>query len=157
MSDNTKELCGNIIKFSNGKSAILDGPLSRIFTQTLFEVYAKKIQKDTGLSTESLLVQTETAVSDLEKIPQEEDAGMLYAVDSTDTIFKDLAHISERLGKLNNTQLNNTAVILNNIKNEQSNPVTLAIEKYCLSYKVPVYVNLQHYMEVEHNADKASI
>ena len=49
----------NLVKFKDGKKVLLDGPLSRIFTQILHDEYAKEIEKESGMVLESQVMQVE--------------------------------------------------------------------------------------------------
>jgi hypothetical protein len=149
----TTQSIDNLITFKDGKKVLLDGPLSRIFTETLNDIYAKEIEPVTGLVLESEVFQKiQQAVEFIELNKDSEEfkkanVGILYAVDSDSTITNDLAKLAGAVSVMNTQQIMNSAVIINTEdKTKEQLPICVAIEAFCSNVNIPVYKSLNSYM-----------
>jgi hypothetical protein len=141
-----------VVKFKDGKKVILDGPLSRIFTQTLNEMYPKQVEPVTGIVLESQIFQSmQSAAAKWATVNQNvpeiknDNYGILYTVDSDEAIAKDLSNIAAVSTQMTNGQLDNSAVIIDGL-NSKPTAMTAAIESYCRAVNIPVYNSLKSFM-----------
>ena len=144
----------NLITFKDGKKVIMDGPLSRVFTEALNDLYEKEIEPVSGLVLESQIFQAmQQAQTFLEANKAAQDIkdsniGMLYAVDSTETIVDDLAKLATSVSTMTNNQVRNSAVIVNKTNEEEvDKPINFAIEEFCKAVNIPFYTSLNSYMK----------
>lgn len=143
----------NLITFKDGKKVLMDGPLSRIFTQALQDDYAKEIEETTGMVLESQVMQVMqqaknyVEASRLNSNLADDDVGMLYAVDSNATIAQDLANISAAYSVMSNNQIRNSAVLVTDITEDpkQMN-LNIALTAFCSYANIRVYNSLEEYM-----------
>lgn len=148
--DYTKQL----VKFKDGKKVMLDGPLSRLMTDTLNKLYIKEIDEETGISLESQVFQIAAADSAFTEFNNETEllkdngVGILYAVQSTKAATKDLINIAKASGTMSDKQLAASAVIIDKQSDEET-PTVTAIESFCQYKAIPVYASLEAYMKIE--------
>lgn len=145
----------NLIKFKDGKKVLLDGPLSRIFTQILHDEYAKEIEKESGMVLESQVMQVEAVAKNyLEMINAQgkdnDDVGMLYVVDSKETIAKDLTNISTAVAVMNNNQIRNSAIIIDKPDSDEEEKhqklINGAVVDFGTFANIPVFNSLEAYL-----------
>ena len=140
----------NLITFKYFKKVLMDGPLSRIFTQILHDEYEKEIDKDTGMVLESQvmqMIQKAQSYIDASKNNSEftnQKVGMLYSVDSNDTIAQDLSNIATAYSVMDNNQIRNSAVLITNATEDirQTN-LNEAIEAFCTYANIPIYYTIE--------------
>lgn len=143
----------NLITFKDGKKVIMDGPLSRVFTEALHDLYEKEIEPVSGLVLESQIFQVmQQAQTFLEANKAAQDIkdsniGMLYSVDSPEAIAEDLAKLATSISTMTNNQIRNSAVIVNKAEDQEAKPINFAIEDFCKAVNIPFYTSLNSYMK----------
>jgi hypothetical protein len=147
----TEKILDRAIVFKNGKKVLLDGPLSRVITEALNDLYEKKIEPTTGIAIESQVMQVlqnaNTFIeANTEQVIKENEYGVLYCVDSIDATVADFEKFTSTFNSLDNKQLRNSALIFN-INEEQTPHVLIAAyEEFCDINHINMYTSLKTYM-----------
>jgi hypothetical protein len=155
------------IELSNEKGVIADGPLSKMYTDALNELYAKEVDEATGIAVETQALDaaidknwwlaTQSKTNNFAN--QGEDVGMLYGVAKQEVEIKDVINVSDTLSAMTDEQKRNTAVVVDvKVKTNNTgdsyeigastfNPYEAALEAMCIAHRVPVFHSLEDFVE----------
>ncbi len=153
MTDQVEGKTNKIISFKNNKTIYVDGAISKNITDILNEVYKQKIEPNTGISIESQVIQSLTKVTNFleankDEILKNEKVGVLYCVDSIENTIEDFVQFTQTFNSLSIPQLNNSALLLNENKNNNaSSYLNKAFEEFCDINYIKIYPNLESYMQ----------
>lgn len=156
----------SIIKVSSNKTIVADGPLSLEYTKALNQIYAKEIDKETGISLETQandVIVEQNIWEAAYKVRQEltdigEGLGLVYGVQGTDANIDDVINVSTALSTMTEEEKSNSSIIIDfkvTPDNEGNlisridlvNPFAEALESLAKGAKVPVFISLESYID----------
>lgn len=153
------------INRSKGKGILTDGPLSKMYTDALNELYAKEVDERSGIAVETQALD-EQVVSNLWIAQRDqghnyanhgEEVGMLYGVAKQEAELKDVENVAVAFSQMTDEQKRNSSVVIDNavtldnsggydVGSAKFNPYEAALEALCIAHGVPVHNNLQAYI-----------
>ncbi len=169
VEENAKEgTFDRLIEVSQGMKIVSDGPLSKMYTDALNEIYQKEVDPTTGMALE-----TQALDSNKQKnlwlaaksashgfADQGEGVGMLYGVYRHAAAVSDVINVADTFSEMTAAQKANSYVILDTkvsqdnmgsipaYEHEQPlNPFAQALEELCKKHEVPVAASLEEYLQ----------
>lgn len=147
----TEKILDRAIVFKNGVKVLLDGPLSRVITEALNDLYEKKIEPTTGIAIESQVIQVLQSTNSFleansQDILKEKEYSVLYCVDSLEATVADFEKFTSTFNSLDNKQLRNSALIFNIHEDKTPHVLIAAYEEFCDINHINMYPNLKMYM-----------
>ena len=158
----------DFITTKNGDNYVVDGPLSRAYSEALNELYKKEIDPTSGIALETQAIdalhsQMDYVEKKAAKIFLDNKAanlGLIYGVELGSTTPEDLIEITDSLSVMTPEQKNKSGVIIDaaiqnestgevpEIKTDYINPVEVALEQLCAKHGVHVYKSLASFVKL---------
>lgn len=157
------------IELTAEKGIVADGPLSKMYTDTLNELYAKEVDERTGIAIETQALDAlidenfwlATRARTNNFANQGEDVGMLYGVAKQEVSIDDVINVGDSLNEMTDEQKRNTSVVVDvmvktnntgdsyDIGPASMNPYEAALEAMCIAHRVPVYASLEEFIQAQ--------
>jgi hypothetical protein len=149
-SQNKLKLPTNVV---GEKEVIVDGPLSLAYCNALNEIYKKEVDPETGMAVETqqidelerkrlwLLYKLSVSEGSEETVP----VGMIYAVRDGQVDSGVVFEVTDTLGKMSPSELNNTCVVIESTG--ANNPMCEALKKLVKNKHVSIVSNLEQALE----------
>ena len=169
--DNVKENQEEVAQFigtKNGNAMVVDGPLSRAYSDALSELYGKRRDPVSGLALETQAIdalhsQMEYKEKQAGKIFLDNEAqnlGLLYGVEKGSTTPEELMQVTDFFSVMTPRQKEKSAVVIDRaiingntgqvpkVTTVIHNPFEMALEQLCISHKVPVFHSFASFIKL---------
>lgn len=157
-----------LIEMTKEVKVVGDGPLGRLYTDTLNQMYAKDVDPATGIALETqamdsvtaknLWLAAQSASNNFQD--QGTEVGMVYGVYRHQTTVADVINVADSFSEMSAAQKKNSCIIIDTmevpdpsgnlpvIKYDQViNPFAAALEQLAVRHGVPVHVSLEAYVK----------
>ena len=164
----SKEDLAQFIGNKDGNTLVIDGPLSRAYSDSLQELYGKKHDPISGLALETQAI--DALHSQMEYIEKQagnifldneaQNLGLLYGVEKGSTSPEELMEVTDFLSVMTPMQKNKSAIIIDSaivngntgqipeVTTVSHNPFETALEQLCLNHKVTVYHSFESFIKM---------
>lgn len=149
----------NLIQVDGNKIIVADGPLSEQCAKALHEVYAKEVDKETGIVLESQandqLNQAGVweALTETRNLLEEQGqvVGLFYGVNKSDASVSDIVKVKDSLSTMTQDQIDSSVIYIDSkidpVTGTEENLMATAIESIANEFGVKVITNLDEYFK----------
>ena len=166
--EDKQEEVAQFIGTKNGNAMLIDGPLSRAYSDALNEIYGKKRDPISGIALETQAIdalhsQMEFKEKQAGKIFLDNEAqnlGLLYGVEKGSTTPEELMEVTDFFSVMTPTQKNKSAVVIDaaivngntgqipEVTTVVHNPFEMALEQLCIKHRVPVFHSFKSFIKL---------